>query len=187
VLTVIYIATDKTPLTGKRVKRIMDLWQQVALSVLNFLHLLATVAWIGGMATNILVTLPSTREILEPAVSGRFIGAVMKRFRRLVYGSLITLLLSGVPLTLLNENFVGLWQFNNAWSQVILIKHFTVTAVVLLAVYSFDVLTPKIAKLAAKGPSPELLKAQKLQSRLAYTGFVLGLIILLLITIAHSL
>jgi uncharacterized membrane protein len=165
----------------------VDLWLQVALSVLNFLHLLATVTWIGGMATNILIILPSTREVLEPAVSGRFIGAVMKRFRRLVYGSIITLLLCGIPLTLLNENYVGLAQFDNAWSQVILVKHLFATALVLLAVYSFEVLAPKVAKLATKGPSPELLKAQKLQLRLASTGFVLGLIILLLIAIVLSL
>ena len=157
----------------------------MALSVLNFLHLLATVTWIGGMATNILVVLPSTREVLEAAVSGRFIGAIMKRFRRIVYGSIITLVLCGVPLTLLNENYVG--QFDNAWSQVVLVKHLFAVALVLLAVYSFEVLAPKVAKLAAKGPSPELLKAQKLQLRLASTGFVLGLIILLLIAIALSL
>ncbi len=154
---------------------------------MNFLHLLATVTWIGGMSTNILVVLPSTREVLEPAVSGRFIGAIMKRFRRIVYGSIITLVLCGVPLTLLNENYVSLGQFDNAWSQVVLVKHLFVTALVLLAVYSFEVLAPKVAKLAAKGPSPELLKAQKLQLRLASTGFVLGLIILLITAIALSL
>ena len=165
----------------------VDLWEPVALSILNFLHLLATVTWIGGMATNILVILPSTREVLEPAVSGRFIGAVMKRFRLIVYGSIITLLLCGVALTLLNENYVGVGQFVNAFSQIILAKHLFVTALVLLAVYSFEVLGPKVAKLAAKGPSPDLLKAQKLQLRLASTGFVLGLIILLLTAIVLSL
>jgi uncharacterized membrane protein len=111
----------------------------------------------------------------------------MKRFRRIVYGSIITLVLCGVPLTLLNENYVSLGQFDNAWSQVVLVKHLFVTALVLLAVYSFEVLAPKVAKLAAKGPSPQLLKAQKIQLRLASTGFVLGLIILLITAIALSL
>ncbi|MGB8781090.1 MAG: CopD family protein [Candidatus Bathyarchaeia archaeon] len=163
-----------------------DLWQLVGLSILNFLHLLATVVWVGGMATNILVTLPSTREVLEPAVFGRFIGAIMKRFRLIAYVSIITLLVCGVLLTLVNENFVG-GPFDNAWSQLILAKHLFVAALVLLTVYSFEVLAPKVAKLAAKGPSPELLKTQKLQLRLASTGFVLGLVILMLIAIVLSL
>ena len=163
-----------------------DLWQLVGLSTLNFLHLLATVVWVGGMGTNILVTLPSIREVLEPAVSGRFIGAIMKRFRLIAYLSIVTLILCGVLLTLLNENFVG-GPFDNTWSQLILVKHIFVAALVLLTVYSFEIFAPKVAKLAAKGPSPELLKAQKLQLRLASTGFVLGLVILLLIAIALSL
>lgn len=158
----------------------------MALSTLNFLHLLATVVWVGGMGTNILVTLPSIREVLEPAVSGRFIGAIMKRFRLIAYLSIITLILCGVLLTLLNGNFVG-GPFDNTWSQLILVKHIFVAALVLLTVYSFEIFAPKVAKLAAKGPSPELLKAQKLQLRLASTGFVLGLVILLLIAIALSL
>lgn len=167
-------------------KGTMDPLQLMALSILNFLHLLATVAWIGGMAANVLITLPSTREVLEPAVAGRFIGAVTKRFRRIVYVSIVTLVIVGVALTLLNENFVG-EPFDNVWSELILVKHLVVTAMVLLAIYSFEVLAPKVAKLAAKGPSPELLKVQKLQLRLASTGFVLGLVVLLLIAIVLSL
>ncbi len=164
----------------------MDLWEQAALSILNFLHLFATVIWIGGMANNILTILPSAKEVLEPAVSGRLIGAVMKRFRLIVYVSFLVFIVSGIPLTLLNEDFAGLGQFNDAWSQVILVKHLFVAAVILLGVYSFEVVAPKVAKLTAKGPSPELLKAQKLQLRLASTGFVLSLVILLLISIALS-
>ncbi len=134
---------------------------------MNFLHLLATVVWVGGMATNILVTLPSTREVLEPAVFGRFIGAIMKRFRLIAYVSIITLLVCGVLLTLVNENFVG-GPFDNAWSQLILAKHLFVAALVLLTVYSFEVLAPKVAKLAAKGPSPETAEDSKASIK---TGF----------------
>jgi putative copper export protein len=86
----------------------------------------------------------------------------------------------------LNENFVG-GPFDNVWSELILAKHAVVTVMVLLAIYSFEVLAPKVAKLAAKGPSQELLKAQKLQLRLTSTGFVLGLVVLLLIAIVLSL
>lgn len=162
----------------------MDL---AVLFILNFLHLLATVTWIGGMATNILIILPSTREVLEPAVSGKFIGAVMKRFRLIAYVSMAILIICGVALTVLNENFVGPEQFVNIWSQIILVKHLFVAALVLLSIYSFEIVNPKVAKLAVKGPSPELLKAQKLQLSLSSTGFVLSLIILLLIAVVLSL
>ncbi len=158
----------------------MDVGIQVVLSILNFLHLFATVIWIGGMTTNMLVLMPSMREALEPAIAGRFLGVVMKRFRRLVYGSILLLLLSGVPLELLNEN-------GNTWSQLIMVKHLFVIALVLLTIYSFEVLAPKVAKLAAKGPSPELARLQRLQLRLAATGLLLGIIILLFAGIVTAL
>lgn len=139
------------------------------------------------MAANVLITLPSVGEVLEPAVSGKFVGAIVKRFRRIVYGSIITIVLVGVPLTLSNENYVDLLQTSNTWSLLILVKHLVVIAMIILAIYSFEVLSPKIAKLTSKGPSPELLKARKLQQRLAATGFVLGIVVLSLIAVVLSL
>ncbi|MGQ9469701.1 MAG: hypothetical protein ACUVTD_07800 [Nitrososphaerales archaeon] len=57
---------------------------------------MATVIWIGGMATNLLVLLPSMREALEPPIMGKLMGSVMKRFRPLVYASMIILVASGI-------------------------------------------------------------------------------------------
>jgi uncharacterized membrane protein len=165
---------------SNRLIKLVDIGLQLVLSILNFLHLFATVIWIGGMTTNMLVLLPSMREALEPAIAGRFLGVVMRRFRRLVYGSIFLLILAGVPMELLNDN-------GNTWSQLIMVKHLFVIALVLLTIYSFEVLAPKVAKLATKGPSPELAKLQRLQLRLAATGLLLGIIILLFAGILISL
>ncbi len=173
--------------TEVRVIKLVDVGLQIVLSILNFLHLSATVIWIGGMTTNMLVLTPSMKEALEPAIAGRFLGVVMKRFRRLIYGSILLLLLSGVPMTLLNENYLGAFQFGNTFSQLILVKHIFVTVLILLSVYAFEILAPRVAKLAAKGPSPELARLQRLQLRLAATGLLLGIIILILISTALAL
>jgi len=164
-----------------------DVWLQIALSIISWLHLFATVAWIGAMTMNVLVLLPSIRETLEPAAAGKFLGAVMRRFRRLVYGSIILLVFSGVVMTALNKSYLGPLQLGNAWTQVILIKHVFVVVLVVLAIYALEVLAPNVAKIGAKGPSPELARLQKLQLRLAGAGFVLGLIILLLTGFATAL
>ena len=171
---------------GNKLIKLVDVGQLV-LSILNFLHLFATVIWIGGMTTNMLVLMPSMREALEPAIAGRFLGVVMKRFRRLVYGSILLLILAGVPMTLLNDNYVSASPFGNTWSQVTLVKHVFVIALILLTVYAFEVLAPRVAKLAAKGPSPELARLQRLQLRLAATGLLLGIIILLFAGIVTAL
>ena len=85
----------------------------ISLSVMNWLHMIATVVWIGGIGTNLLVLMPSMRESLEPPMMGKLMGAVMKRFRRLVYVSIFVLSVTGVLMNLLDENYLGLMKLGN--------------------------------------------------------------------------
>ncbi len=152
----------------------------ISLSVMNWLHMIATVVWIGGITINLLVLLPSIRETLEPLPAGKLMGAVMRRFRRLVYASIFVLGVTGVLMNLLDENYLGLMKLGNLWSQITLIKHIFTVALIILAVYAFEGLGPKVSRLAVKGPSPELARLQKLQIKFVTTGLILGIIILLL-------
>jgi uncharacterized membrane protein len=158
----------------------------LVLSIVNWLHLMATVTWIGGIATNILVILPSTREVLEQPLAGKLMGSVMKRFRIIVYISIVVLVISGILMNLFNKSYLGVTQLGNLWTQVILVKHIFVVALIVLAVYAFEVLAPKVSRLAVKGPSQELVRLQKLQLNLALLGFALGIIILFLTGIATA-
>lgn len=152
----------------------------IVLSGVNWLHLIATVFWIGAASTNILILLPSMKAVLEPPVMGKLMGAVMKRFRTIVYISMVILGVTGIAMNLLNKNYLGLMQFGNTWSMITLIKHVVTAALVILVFYAFETLAPKVSRLAAKGPSPELAHLQKKQISLAVTGLVLGIVILLL-------
>ena len=148
------------------------------LSVINWLHLIAMVIWFGGMFTNILVLVPSLKESFEPAAMGPFMGRFVKRSRRLVYLSIVVLLVTGVVMLLLNKEYLGLLDLGNEWSILMVIKHIFVLAMIGIAVYMFEVVFPTIGRLAAKGPSPELARIQKLQIRLGVVGFVVALAIL---------
>jgi uncharacterized membrane protein len=90
----------------------------IFLSVVNWIHLFATVVWIGGMTTNLFVVLPSIRETLEPGVMGKLMGAVMKRFRVWIYISIVLLVLTGFGMMRFNMNYLGFAQFGNVWSVV---------------------------------------------------------------------
>ncbi|MHA1962624.1 MAG: hypothetical protein ACW99U_20725 [Candidatus Thorarchaeota archaeon] len=48
-------------------------------------------------------------------------------------------------------------------------------------------MAPKVAKMAAQGPSPELAKFQQLQMTVAKVGFVMAMLILLLTGIQTAL
>lgn len=149
-------------------------------SVLNFLHLFATVAWLGAMTTNAFILLPSAREALEPPVAGKLMGAVMKRFRVLVYTSIGVLIVTGIGMTRIDKHFMGYMQFKSLWSSISSIKHILIIIVVVLVIYAFEGLGRKVSRLAQKGPSPELARLQKKQVMFSYIGLVLAVIILLL-------
>ena len=149
-------------------------------SIIKFLHLFATVAWFGATTTNAFILLPSAREALEPPIAGKLMGAVMKRLRVLVYISMGVLIITGIAITRISEDYVGFIQFKDLWSTITSIKHIFIIIIVVLVIYAFEGLGRKVSRLAAKGPSPELVRLQKKQVIFSYIGLVLAIIILLL-------
>ena len=145
-------------------------------SLINFLHIFATVVWFGAMTTNAFILLPSSREALEPPAAGKLMGAVMRRFRVLVYTSIGVLIVTGIEMS----RNMGFIQFKNLYSTITSIKHILIIIVVVLVIYAFEGLGRKVSRLAVKGPSPELGRLQKKQIMFSYIGLVLALIILLL-------
>ncbi len=160
-----------------------DSLRLVLLSIVNWLHLAATVTWFGAMVTNMLVLMPTARETLEPPIMGRFMGSFMKRFRPLVYLSITALVVTGVIMMLLNQNYLGLFDFGNVWTWLLLVKHVVIIVMVVMVIYAFETLAPKAGKLAVAGPSPALAKLQKLQMNIAMAGLLTALAILLLTSI----
>ncbi|MHA2311870.1 MAG: hypothetical protein ACXADF_10310, partial [Candidatus Thorarchaeota archaeon] len=74
---------------------------QILLGVLNWLHLVATVTWFGGLTTNVFILMPSLGSTLEPPVAGNFLNTYMKRFRPLVYVSILILISTGAIITIM--------------------------------------------------------------------------------------
>lgn len=142
----------------------------------NFLHLLATVSWIGGMIFVNFVLFPSQKAI-DPAQRGKLFGAVIKRFTIVVWVSIIILLLTGLYKTpsqmLINPqgNF-GLW---------LTVKHIVIILMITFGIVVTFFVGPKLGKLAPKPgeqPSPEFIYAQRMMRTLALTNMILGIIVL---------
>ena len=154
---------------------------QISLAVLlKWIHLMATVAWIGGMFTNFFIYIPAIGKTLDAPLAGKLMGAAMKRFRVMVYISMLTFIITGILMGSLHLNYEGAFQSGNLMIAILIFKVPLYVIMVILAILAFEVVTPRVARLAAEGPSPKLLKAQKSQKILAMAGFVLGLIILAL-------
>lgn len=81
----------------------------VILSLSHFLHLLATVVWIGGIVMILLVILPGAKAALRsvPMVS-RLMKEITKRFTPMANISILVLIVTGIVIVLYEKNFTGL-------------------------------------------------------------------------------
>lgn len=154
-------------------------FELVLLTLMNWAHLFATVVWFGAMTTMFFVILPAAKVALEPPVMGKFMGVLAKKVKTVVYVSIIVLIVTGAVIMALNPSDAG-FGFGSRVGMVLIVKHFLVALMIFIGVYISESILPKIAKAAAKGPSPEVGELQKKQMKMAMINFILSLIILLL-------
>ena len=148
-------------------------------AIVDWLHLLATVCWIGGVFINVLAISPSTKESLDPPVAGRFMGAYMKRFRIIAYVCMGVLIVTGLVMMLFSSEYAAGFDLSSIWSLFLVLKHIMVLVLIILGICILESVFPKIKQAGAKGPSPEMPKLQKRLHTLGMTTFIIGLLVLL--------
>lgn len=161
-----------------------------ALSIAYWLHMLATVLWIGGLAALSLIVLPAARNALEPDAYAAFLIGLQKRLDPLGWFSVVVLLASGMLQMSANPNYAGLLAIQGVWAGSILIKHLLFGLMTILSGYITWGLLPALrraALLQARGK--EVTNAQKLLKRETFMlrlNLILGILVLLLTAIARS-
>jgi uncharacterized membrane protein len=168
-------------------KMVTPVW---ALSIAYWLHMLATVLWIGGLAALSLMVLPAAHKALAPDSYVDFLAALQKRLDPLGWFSVIVLLASGMFQMSSNPNYEGFLSISGLWAGSILIKHILFGVMVLVSGYITWGLLPALrraALLKARGKeSPEIEKLQKRETLLLRLNLILGVFVLLLTAIARS-
>ncbi|MBI3399636.1 MAG: CopD family protein [Deltaproteobacteria bacterium] len=150
--------------------------KEVMLALSYWLHLTATVVWIGGTFFILFIAIPSTKQVLG-ADASKLMGKISKRFTPIANYSIIALIVTGITLTALNKQFSGIGNFGNNWTLVLILKHFLVLGMVVVHFYRGLVLTPKIARTESATKKTSL---QKLSLNLVKLNFCIGLIVLLI-------
>jgi uncharacterized membrane protein len=153
--------------------------QLLCLSTLTWLHLLATIAWLGSLFTYALIIEPVLRRNPESLSARLFRAAFLQQFRIVVYVSLGVLLITGTVMMLGNRHYAGLLHFGTLWTFSILIKHFLVLVLIGINVYQLQYLAPRLTRPAAPGNTSELATVQK-QLKISFrAGLIIGALILL--------
>jgi uncharacterized membrane protein len=88
------------------------------LIVLSYwLHALATVVFIGHFVLLATVYLPALAD--TPTAH----SAISKRSRSWLYASMLIFAVTGIYLTIVDPNYLGLGNFSNFWGVMMLVKH----------------------------------------------------------------
>ena len=147
--------------------------REIMLAGSYWLHLIATVVWIGGITFLLFIVMPSAKQVLG-VEAGKLMGEVSKRFTPIANYSIVLLIATGAVLTAVNKQFSGI---GNSWSLALIVKHVFVLGMVAVHFYRGLILAPKITK---TGTASEKASLQKLSLNLVKVNFCLGLIVLLL-------
>lgn len=161
-----------------------------ALTLVYWLHMLATVTWIGGIVSISILVLPAARKSLSPAEQLAFIESMQKRLEPLAWFSLGLLIVTGLFQLSANPHYNGFFDVSTQWSLAILVKHGLVAVMVVVsAVQTWETL-PAIRRTMmrrGKGASEEeIVQLQKREERLLRMNFVLSILILGATAVARS-
>lgn len=133
----------------------MTFW---VLALSYWIHLLATVVWLGGMAVMAFIAWPALRR---GTLSGNQWIELQKRFAPWVSGSLIILLITGFIQMTNDTNYEGFLVFDSVWAWAILLKHIAFLGMVALTVYLQFVLYPSMNRISVLAETRPDLAAEE--------------------------
>ena len=161
-----------------------------AIALTFWLHMLATVAWVGSLAAIALLILPAMKRTLEVDTQLAFLEAMQKRLEPVAWFSMSLLLLTGLFQMSVNPHSDGFLSTSTQWSLAILTKHILgILMVVVSAIQTWEVI-PAIHRtilLSKKGKHPANLDAlRRREISLLRINFGLSILILLATAFARA-
>ena len=161
-----------------------------ALTIAFWLHMLATVSWVGGQAIISLVVLPLSRKTLAIEDHHKLLSAINKRMSSIGWIGLAVLVGTGLVQLSANDNYTGFLSIDSTWAVAILLKHLAFGGIILLSAYQTWGLAPAIERntlLQMKGKAtPEEQKTlRKREEYIQLGNVVLSVVVLFLTAVAR--
>jgi uncharacterized membrane protein len=170
----------------------------LALSLTYWLHMLATVVWLGGLAALSIFVVPSAQGSLESSAYSRLLEAIQRRLDPLGWLCLAVLVGTGLFQMSANPNYQGFLAVNNRWAVAILTKHLVFFVMTALSAYLTWGLLPALRRAALRQSrinedrlvNPEnvtqMQRLKRREAQLLRLNLFLGVIVLALTAIARS-
>lgn len=121
------------------------------LVVCTWLHLTALIVWVGHMFSALLLFSPLANKYVKKSDYGDFTAEYRRRDQPVSLSCIGVFIITGIFLTLLNEQYQGFGDvFANSWSVVLFVKHLLVLAMIGLGVYQGTRVMPRLAEAGRK-------------------------------------
>jgi uncharacterized membrane protein len=161
-----------------------------AISLAYWLHMLATVAWIGGLVTLSVLVIPAARQALDSQAYADLLGRLRRRLDPLGWSCLLVLAATGMFQMSINPNYHGFLEISNRWALAILLKHLLFLVMTAISAYLTWGVIPRLqraALLLAHGKdAPQAQDLQQQEALLIRVNLVLGILVLALTALARA-
>jgi uncharacterized membrane protein len=160
------------------------------LALSYWIHLLATIIWLGGIA---LITLLAWPALQRGTLAANQWWSMQRKFVPWANASMILLLVTGFYQMTTDGNYTGFLSIDSTWAVVILLKHIAFLAMVVIAVYMQAILYPalsRMALLAKQRPQTAADKSAQFQTReirLLQLNLICAVVVLLFTALATAL
>jgi uncharacterized membrane protein len=147
-------------------------------SLVNAVHLIATVVWLGGAIFMKAILEPGLKKI-DPREGGKLMGFIAKRFTKTAWTSIILLIVTGFMKT--PEGM--LFDTSSDTGMILTIKHILIVLVVIVGILIAAVAVPRMQRSApvpGSAPSEAFINANRQLHRLSMTSTITGIAIVIL-------
>jgi uncharacterized membrane protein len=158
-----------------------------------WMHMAATVVWIGGLVFQGLILMPALGGPSLQPHAPRILRAVRRRFEPLAWLSLAVLIGTGLIQMSASPRYTGLISVTNRWSAAILGKHVLVLVMLALAAYQTWFIQPRLERAhwvgdvldPAATPMPQPLRLLRSAGGIVAWNLILSLAVLALTALAR--
>ncbi len=140
--------------------------------LIDWIHLVASAAWIGGLIFISYIVFPMMEKV-SPPDRGKVMDVYTKKFAILTWSSIVLLIITGF------FNFPD--DYDDNYMILFVIKAVFIATMILIGIYVGFSLGPKIKEMApspGEKHSPEFIELQSRVKMLTFANTILGIIVL---------
>jgi uncharacterized membrane protein len=161
-----------------------------ALALTYWIHMLATVLWLGSLALLSLIVIPAMRHSLELKSQTKLMAAIQKRLDPLGWFSVALLLVTGMFQMSASPSYNGFLAIHGQWASSILVKHIFFLGMIAVNAAQTWWLLPNIQRamlrLQKSGDLGEVEALQKREKLLLNLNLILAILVLGMTALARA-